>query len=315
MIYARLYAGMGNQMFQYAFCKSLSEKTGQDIEFDISYGTDFCGVEVEGNFVLKDFVLDHQRFRLITDKKKFYKEAGFRMRLAEFLDIYPRAIRKVTKSKYIFRFFENLNAKILGKYGFYTNFDCFVETIIKPRKNYYVSGMFTCEKYFSEIEAIIKSEYTPNCNKLENNNYLDEIRNTNAVCVHIRKGNDYIKNPSLNVCSMDYYVKAMQMLQTKLENPVFYIFSNNLEWCREQLQSEKYQMKFVDVNDSTKPVQDLELMIACKHFILSNSTMSWWAQYLSTYKEKIVISPSVWSKGKIEQLTDLINPSWIFVEA
>jgi len=103
------------------------------------------------------------------------------------------------------------------------------------------------------------------------------------------------------VCSEEYYIKAMKYIESKLENPVFYIFSNtheDIEWIKSNMKfRDKWNIKYVDQNN--KDYVELFLMKSCYSFIISNSTFSWWAQYLSENENKIVVAPSIWNKEEI----------------
>jgi hypothetical protein len=130
----------------------------------------------------------------------------------------------------------------------------------------------------------------------------------------VRKGSSYTKNSYLNVCSGTYFSRAMDLIEDKIKDPVFYVFSNDFNWCKDNLELNKHKYVIVNANDSQHAVDELYLMKNCKNFILSNSTMGWWAQYLNASDEKIVVTPNIWTKGKIELLNDLIEDEWIKVE-
>ena len=112
------------------------------------------------------------------------------------------------------------------------------------------------------------------------------------ICVHIRRG-DYLTNPHALVLNMEYYEKAINLFANEIENPRFYIFSDDPAWVSENLQmTDPYRiMSFSSQND---PIVDLTLMSKCKHNIIANSTFSWWAAWLNNNKFKIVIGPSKW---------------------
>jgi len=313
LIYARMYAGMGNQMFQYAFARALQEKTGQKICFDISEGSDIITSDVgKSEFVLRGFDIKTERVRYIATSEEFKRLAGPKMRWAIALEGMPRLLRKLTRSDKAFTASERAVQQIYNKRGYYTTFDYYCPPIVRERPNYYISGLFTCEKYFHEIKELLLKEFTPVVPiDKANGHFLDRIDGCErAVCVHVRKGNDYVKNPSLNVCSPGYYEKALRMIADTHSDAVFFIFSNDLKWARESLSLEKYNAVFVDANSGAQPVQELRLMMRCRDFVLSNSTMSWWAQYLSHHDDREVIAPAKWSAGKIIQLRDLDDEQW-----
>ena len=129
--------------------------------------------------------------------------------------------------------------------------------------------------------------------------------------MHIRRG-DYLspKYKHLNVCDYQYYFESMNYIISKLNNPTFFIFSNtsdDLDWIKEN-----YSLpgKIVYVKNDNPDYEELRLMYSCKHFIISNSTFSWWAQYLSN-NSGIVIAPEIWNRLNHDGIADLYMPNWI----
>lgn len=315
MIFVRLYGGMGNQMLQYAFARHLQIIYKQEIVFDVSNGTEYASSDMDRhkNTVLDDFCIPSEGIYCILDAKIFRNKAGIGIVFADFLDRLPRAIRKMFKNNDLYRRIVRFNQKLFNKRGFYTAFDCYYTPEINPNlERIYVNGLFTCSKYFSEIREFLLKEFVPKQppNKI-NQHYLNFIKNTESVCVHVRKGSSYLNNDYLNVCTESYFINAVQIMKKEVPDAHFFIFTNDKQWCEENLSLAGDNVCFVDANDSQHAVDELWLMKSCKHFILSNSTMSWWAQFLCENNNKVVISPSKWTKGEIELMGDLIEDEWI----
>lgn len=158
----------------------------------------------------------------------------------------------------------------------------------------FFNGTFESPLYFSNIRHILLQEFTPKHPLLGHNTELfDIIRNNNSICISIRRGDflDKANKGWFEVCNKSYYLKAIELIKEKVDNPVFIFFSNDIEWVKANIKIEG-KCYYESGND---PVwESLRLMSGCKHFIISNSTFHWWAQYLSTYDGKIVISPSRW---------------------
>lgn len=168
--------------------------------------------------------------------------------------------------------------------------------------NKYVWGLF---QHISTIEGIedelrkrfqVKTEASD-----ENKRVLAEIKSCNSVCLHIRRG-DYLSAAFINtlcVCDERYYVEAVRQAKEQIENPVFFCFSNDhesLEWIKENYHFPSVDIHYVDLNNPD--YEELRLMMACKHFIISNSTFSWWAAILSDeHPHKRVWTPKTWIKG------------------
>lgn len=148
--------------------------------------------------------------------------------------------------------------------------------------------------YFKAIDGILKKEFTPIHPCLEDNKSLyDVIQHTNSVCLAVRRG-DFLaveNKKTFYVCDLEYFQKAIEYIQKHVENPVFVVFSNDIEWVKENLSIDGD----VYYESGKDPVwETFRLMYSCKHFIISNSTMHWWAQWRSDNQDKIVVVPDRW---------------------
>jgi hypothetical protein len=128
----------------------------------------------------------------------------------------------------------------------------------------------------------------------QNQNTLRQIIGTNSVSLHIRRG-DYVSS-AINqriygTCDLDYYERAIKIISTKVSDPIFYIFSDDIDWAKKHLQSEG-QYIFVDWNNAETNYEDLRLMYHCKHNIIANSSFSWWGAWLNQNPHKLVIAPA-----------------------
>ena len=192
MIILELSCGLGNQMFQYAMARKLQQQRGDTLAFNLSaFSKD----------KQRDYSLNH--FNILTDvimlpnnKQKVYRILG---------EIGASILNKMHLMKGEKAFYW------VAKHGFFATFDVFnfYGNYKCNKRRIYIRGFFQSEKYFQDIEGIIKDEFkiiTPIQNK--NINILEKIKNVNSVCVHIRRG-DYISNPidrkNLDVCSEYYY--------------------------------------------------------------------------------------------------------------
>jgi len=140
----------------------------------------------------------------------------------------------------------------------------------------------------------------------------ERISAVNAVCVHIRRG-DYVSNPTTNQfhgnCSLEYYRPAMGIMALKVEDPNYFIFSDDPEWASDSLKGAS-SMTTVDHNKADRNYEDLRLMSLCKHHIIANSTFSWWGAWLCKYTGKIVIAPRRWFRDELLNTSDLIPTGW-----
>lgn len=113
----------------------------------------------------------------------------------------------------------------------------------------------------------------------------------------MRLGDDYINSPTLNVCKEDYYYRGMDYIYSKNKDAVFYIFSDSIDRVKQQFKF-KYPVRYID---GFKDYESLRLMYSCKHFVISNSSFSWWGAYLAENKNKIIVAPNKWYNNTKEK--------------
>ena len=183
-----------------------------------------------------------------------------------------------------------------------------------PKKSYFI-GFWQSEKFFKNIEKIIRKEFTLK-NPLSNyaNVVFEKIKSTPiSASLHIRRG-DYVLEPHTNayhgVCGLDYYQKAYEELVKKINSPFeIFVFSDDIEWVKENLRLPG-KMHFVS-NPNIPDYEEMFLMSCCTHNIIANSSFSWWGAWLNPNKNKIVIAPKQWFANKNEDAKDIVPESWI----
>jgi hypothetical protein len=179
-------------------------------------------------------------------------------------------------------------------------------------------GFFQSRKYFRDIEDIIRNDFRLHALRIDGDAaaYAEKIASSNAVSVHIRRG-DYVSSSSRAPCSLDYIYEAFMYMRRHITSPYFFVFSDDIEWCRRYIQAE--HCCFVDIQEARKnPVLDFHLIRLCRHHIISNSTFSWWAAWLSELPEKIVVAPQRWfydNHMNKKTLEDMIPKSWHCIDA
>jgi len=189
----------------------------------------------------------------------------------------------------------------------------FYNNALRVGNHVYVNGYWQSEKYFSSIRNQLLTELIP-ASELSSESQLiyDDIKNHNAVSLHIRRG-DYINETNQSIyhtCSLDYYSKSIDLILSKVTQPKFYIFSDDFEWVKSNLNINQ-QIQFIEHNKGKNSYQDLILMSKCKHNIIANSSFSWWGAWLNQHENKIVIAPEKWFKSNSKKTQDLIPSTWI----
>ncbi len=177
----------------------------------------------------------------------------------------------------------------------------------------YLRGYWQSDRYFSDISSTIRKELTyPEPPTGKNAELLARIREEDAICLHIRRG-DYVSDPHTaafhGVCSSAYYDRAIARLLPVAKKPIFYVFSDDPEWARSNI-IPPGETIYVDHNSCTEPFEDLRLMSACRHFVIANSSFSWWAAWLSDRAGKQVIAPQKWFQSEEKDTSDQTPTDW-----
>lgn len=294
MIIVKATGGIGNQLFQYALGRHLSLKNNDTLKMEANY-------YINSTFV---YSLDFFNTHTGIAREEDYSTIGLP-------SINNTSLSGKIKRK-IFRISEGLRPIHKKKFIIEPSFS-FCPEILNIKNNCYLSGVWQSEKYFKDIrETILKEITLKNEPASETKNWTAEIAKTNSVSIHIRRG-DYVNNSKINqfhgVCSIEYYNDAIEHILQSINNPVFYVFSNDVEWAKENIKI-PYPIFFVS-DEKIPDYEELTIMSSCDHNIIANSTFSWWGAWLNTNKDKIVIAPKKWFASSGTDTKDLIPETWI----
>lgn len=180
---------------------------------------------------------------------------------------------------------------------------CFDSRVLK-QENRYLRGYFQSEKYFKDIkkEVINAFTFTPEvklrAERILNQNNAPTPESIQSVSVHIRRGDYLDVAPKYGgICVEEYYDECLRRCCRELDRPVFYIFSNDIEWSlgwKSKHPELRDSMHVITGTDEDTGYIDMYLMSRCGHNILANSSFSWWASYLNQNKDKLVLAPDRW---------------------
>ena len=147
------------------------------------------------------------------------------------------------------------------------------------------------KKNFENVQETIRKLYSfYGTLTQEQQNILKEIKHSQSVGIHVRRG-DYIRYPdAFPMCQPEYYHNAITFIRSKFSQLKYFVFSDDIEWCRKEL-SFVNNPTFVENNEKSEAYKDMWMMSECKHNIIANSTFSWWSGWLNNNHEKIVIYP------------------------
>lgn len=286
----KVIGGLGNQMFQRAFAEALKIKFPKDkILLDIS---DYR----------KNNAYNHNGFEL-------NRVFGNQMQLCE----------SYTKNEWQWYKPRNIWKKILYWTGIKNiirynekKFLIYDPQVFeyKDRHDIYYSGFWQSPLYFDEYREVIQKLFSFPKPKSINLELSERMKEETSICIHVRRG-DYEGTP-YDVCNLDYYKNAIDIITNKLmnNNLSFYIFSDDIEWCKKNISPllDHYKQTFVSHNKGENSYWDMYLMSQCKGLIIPNSTFSWWAAYLSN--SELVVTPKQWMRD-IDYDAEIYCKKWI----
>jgi len=296
MIIVKLIGGLGNQMFQYAAGRSLSHRLHTTLKLDTSWFKHYPN----RFYALKKFNIQED----FASLKEIYTLSGR-----------PQTMRQklVHRVKSFSSFTEKNRFDKQPSYYYEPHFH-FDQKFFTLSEKVYVEGYWQSEKYFIDIEGIIRQELTVK-NPLTGKNLelANKIQSCESVSLHIRRG-DYVTEPKAakvhGICSQEYYLSAIQRLSEHIKKPHLFIFSDDPNWSKNMLHI-PYHFTIIDHNDHKAAHEDLRLMSLCKNHIIANSSFSWWGAWLNLNSDKIIIAPKRWFNVDGYNTKDLIPDGWI----
>lgn len=331
MIVMRLRGRLGNQLFIYCFGRALQEQYHTpllllDNENDtmgsplsvyhlprdvrlVSYRTgqkmDYYKMKAEDYRSLRNRLTD--RLSAERQVQAFCKEAGVPSMspVQQLLYLrYKLATRK--KSRRACYEYELAHAETLARHGLLVCENGYLEFPSSAARDIFAFGYFQSEKYFQALRPRLLQELTP---KQPMNpaaqQFAARIAGCESVCLSIRMG-DYMNNPIHGVCSVRYYQAAVDKMYELHPHARIFVFSDDIAAVQQAL---TFPNEVIFEPAGNSEWEKLQYMSMCRHFILSNSSFSWWAQYLGCAPDKTVIAPSRWFAVDIP--CDIFQDNWI----
>jgi hypothetical protein len=295
MVVVRLLSGLGNQMFQYACGRAVAVRAAVPLRLDIS---DFASstAAVRRQYGLQVFNLDAEvvaseevaRLMEVPPKK------GLAATIWERISGRPAVPVSLTR---------------MAEAHFH-----FDPAILAAGDQVYLAGYFQSEKYFHDQADILRRDFNlrPEIEARLNHELLGEIERSASISLHIRRG-DYVHHAETNrffgVCSPHYYQRCIEHMATRIRNPVFFLFSDDPDWVKENLRLS--HPGILASNGRLKDYEELWLMSRCRHHIIANSSFSWWGAWLNPRPDKIVCAPEEWFADKSLNTADVIPEGWM----
>ena len=285
----QISAGLGNQLFQFALACSLSQRYHVRVTLDTS---SFSG-KGDRQFGLRPLGSAFQQANWVD---------RFLMRVS-----FGRNLNRVGRALG-FGLRQYLLVRVDDRQSGY---DEAVFRLVTPTL---LAGYWQSPSYFEAVAAQVRSIVSHAAIAcVRDCPLLDRIRGTDSVCVHVRRG-DLVSNPEYAstycVQPSEYFAAALSRLPEPAGTRHYFVFSDDRKWPRDHLPLDADHVTYVCELGERDPWEDLALMMSCKHFVIANSTFSWWAAWLGSSVDKCVVAPRRWLRNRLEPPQDLIPPEW-----
>ncbi len=292
-----LRGGLGNQLFQYAVGRTLSQRTESTLELETSTLSPspssvapsrplhLRDVPIQGTFV-------HTSVRsnpLLRGRLKLYSLTS------KISSTLATSIWRVYKEQHPQRF----DPRVLSLSG-----------------DTYLLGYFQSERYFCEISDTLRDELSLQTTTGPSHAWKKRIETTNSVGVHVRRG-DYVQRGW--TLPFQYYQRAIETMRSRLQDIELFFFSDQIEWVKAHTEhllpdpSASPPIHCVDCNSEKDTLEAFGLMKRCRHHVIANSTFSWWAAWLNSTEDKVVLAPAYWIHDRVDRL-DIIPERWTVVD-
>ncbi|WP_192034461.1 alpha-1,2-fucosyltransferase [Halomonas sp. YLGW01] len=285
MIIVRLDGGLGNQLFQYAAALSFARENNCELMLDArSYSKD----EQHGGVRLHNMNIHPLKVIGKDERRK-----------------YPGWVLNIV-----------MKAPLLSKIPFLKiAHEAYGSPGMKKQDYALMIGYWQSRRYFDGIFSELKSVFIPKEISSSSVFYSEAIMDESSVAIHVRRG-DYISNKRAlknhGICGLNYYRQAMDYIEGRVCRPKYFVFSDDLQWVEENMES-LFSGRDVSYVNGGSQEEDLWLMSLAKHNIIANSSFSWWGAYLGSSDGQIVVCPYPWYDKRQKFSLDPSLDSWVGV--
>ena len=299
-IYMPLMGRIGNQLFQYAFARKIQLEMGSDVEI-IMDDSDILRCNWENSLVHYNIPnIQYIHENIIEAEKKNSKQYLLR----KIYRLFTRKADYTNKYKW-----EKKLQPLLNQNGLFLCENGYIKPMLNYENPIYLEGYFQSECYFvkEDVKRILSGKQF---DQLEQYPGIDKLRERNSVCISVKVEHN-VGSSMYSVCGVEYWRRAIDFIIETVDNPLFFLCSDNVPYVLENL-IDTSKFDYV-VQDLRMPVHvSLAAMAECKHFVIGNTTFGWWAQYLSDNKDKIVVAPSRWMA--VDMPIDIYQDGWKLIE-
>ena len=291
--------GLGNQMFQYAFALMLKKHfPEEEVLVDIHH---------YNSLMFKKFgsVNLHNGYEIDT----LFENANLPIASRRQLRQLSRYIPNYVLSRIARKLLPLRPTEFVADYS--QNF-AYDKRVLREGDTYY-EGYWQCADYYKDMKEQLRKVFAPPAPNRYNQEIIQRIEGSDSIGIHVRRG-DYKNAPEFNgICTPEYYQKAIQLALSDGQSHVFYVFSNDPEWCKANMPAliGSHDLVIVDQNKGKESCWDMFLMTHCRQLIIANSTFSWWGGFLNGQAKAVYApEPWVWRDCKI----DILPQEWTKVK-
>lgn len=307
MIYLMLKGRIGNQLFMYAYARTVQKHQAEKgidnrIVIDDTDNLPLSYLNSLEYYPLENVEYVHNHGKIKNTYKLYIPFLTYKI-------MSHLEKRKTFLERQIF---ENQTSRLVNRLGYVRCEADYVRIMDELPQNVIIDGYFQSERYFKENKDEIKNIFSLK-EEVKKSKYpnLDKLKDRNTVCISIKVQHN-VGNTMFDVCNDGYFKRAIKYIQEHVDNPLFFICSDNVAYVKEHfIDIDKF-----DIIEQSKdfPVHiSLAVMAQCKHFIIGNTSFGWWAQYLSDNPDKIVIAPSRWY-GDDTPCANIYQDGWTLLE-
>lgn len=307
VVTVRLNGGLGNQLCDFANALSVAKSIDAQLVLDLR------GLEIlnaRGKGTPRDFGLEQMSFPLRILDSKAAKSEPLLVRLFRETGKSPLATLTARVAALINPAFPS-KTRIHVQEEIRFSPDDYCPKNLR-RKNHYISGLHLSYKYFQNVRGDMIRATTPQEPlKKRLKDLANELERSQSIAVHVRRG-DYVtseKTARKRVTSEGYFRKSIAALQREFPDPRLYFFSDDIAWCKEAFRDIDASV-FVEKLEGESDLEHLYVMSKARSFVISNSSFSWWAAWLSTSSHKLVAHPVNWMVDGSYPMEDIIPDTW-----
>ena len=285
----KIKGGLGNQMFQYCFAKLLKQLTHEEVKIDMSsYESSINDIIRQPRLLKYNISLEIASSSEIKAERLFLTK-NVPLKIGDKIRV---ILERVLNDHYYFESNRAYrNPQKLLKYSYY-------------------DGYWQSWRYLTDIEKEIREEFCANYQLHTDTICLREnMKKQDSVFIGIRRGDYLTESSHYGSFAEAYYNAAISEIERKITNPVFYIFSNDIPWVKQNLSFGNNKVIYREKENIIDDFEELQLMASCQHAIIGNSTFHWWGAWLNDNPNKIVIAPYNWFFDN--KPIDIVPPTWL----